>query len=82
MLGCREPPPRRKATGILVQDDGERSTGLKSGRCGACTESLMHLLTATLKEADADGLFLHTKPQGVGLTELSEESVLEAGRNV
>ncbi len=45
-------------------------------------ESLMHLPTDTLKEADADGLFLHTKPQGVGLTELSEESVLEAGRNV
>ncbi len=45
-------------------------------------ESLMHLPNATLKEADVDGLFLHTKPLGVSVTDLSEESVLEAGRNV
>ncbi len=31
------PPPWRKAVGVLVQDDGERGTGLKSGRCGART---------------------------------------------
>ncbi len=31
------PPPWRKAVGVLVQDDGERGTRLKNGRCGACT---------------------------------------------
>ncbi len=35
--------------------------------------------TARPKEND-DGLFLHTKPRGVGVTDLSEESVFEAGR--
>jgi len=45
-------------------------------------ESLMHLPNATLKEADVDGLFLHTKPLGVGVTDLSDESVLKVGRNV
>ncbi len=34
-------------------------------------ESLMHLPTATLKEADADGHFLHTKHLGVGVSDLS-----------
>ncbi len=42
----------------------------------------MRLSTATLKEADADELFLHTKPQGVGVTDRSEERMLEAGRNI
>ncbi len=45
-------------------------------------ESLMRPPTATLKETDTGGLFLHTKPRGVGVTELSEDSALEAGRNV
>ncbi len=45
-------------------------------------EILMRLPNATLKEADVDGLFLHTKPLGMCVTDLSEESVLEAGRNV
>ncbi len=35
--------------------------------------------TARPKKND-DGLFLHTKPRGVGVTDLSEESVFEAGR--
>ncbi len=43
-------------------------------------ESLMRLPTATLKGADADGLFLHPKPHGVGVTDLCEKSELEAGR--
>ncbi len=32
------------------------------------------------KKKNYDGLFLHTKPRGVGVTDLSEESVFEAGR--
>ncbi len=35
--------------------------------------------TARPKKND-DGLFLHTKTRGVGVTDLSEESVFEAGR--
>ncbi len=35
--------------------------------------------TARPQKNDA-GLFLHTKPRGVGVTDLSEESVFEAGR--
>ncbi len=42
VLRCREglkrcPPQRRRAVGIFVQDDGEQSTGLKSGRRGDLT---------------------------------------------
>ncbi len=40
----------------------------------------MRLPTATLKGADADGLFLHPKPHVVGVTDLCEKSELEAGR--
>ncbi len=44
-------------------------------------ESLMRLPTATLREIE-DGRLLHTKTCWVGVTDLSEESMLEAGRNV
>ncbi len=42
-------------------------------------ESTTRPLTARPKK-NKEGLFLHTKPQGVGVTDLSEESVFEAGR--
>ncbi len=44
-------------------------------------EGLMRLPTATLKEIE-DGRLLHTETCWADVTELSEESVLEAGRNV
>ncbi len=36
---------------------------------------------ATLKEADVDGFFMQTKPLGVCVTDLSEESMLEKRLN-
>ncbi len=44
-------------------------------------ESLMRLLTAILKEIE-DGCLLHTETRWADMTDVSEESVLDAGRNV
>ncbi len=69
-VGCgREPneSPITRAAG----DEGTGSRG----------ESLMRLPTATLKEIEDDRL-LHTETCWADVTDLSEESVLEAGRNI
>ncbi len=43
-------------------------------------EGPMRPPTARPKKSDAGGLFLHIEPWGVGMTDLSEESMLEADR--
>ncbi len=58
--------------------DGQKDKRTAKGRTVE-GESPTRPPTARPKKND-DGLFLHTKPRGVGVTDLSEESVFEAGR--
>ncbi len=53
------------------REPGVCSITRAAGGEGTGWESLMHLPAATLKEADADGHFLHTKHLGVGVSDLS-----------
>ncbi len=50
---------------------GGRRTDGRGGRPNA---------SPTARNKNYAGLFLHTKPRGVGVTDLSEESMFEAGR--
>ncbi len=52
----RRPPPRRRAIGVLVQGDGERSTGLKVAVMGPVRRRREPVVSPITRAAGGEGM--------------------------